>query len=124
MPASRWIELYATSPSGKTLFVCRMCGRISPVPDRTCPARPEVCHKMPLACELIEEIELALAEEQDNPDRWERDEKGNDARVLVIGADTSITPNGRRTYVNWSTRTERWLSTELYLEREEDNKNG
>ena len=79
---------------------------------------------MPLACELIEEIELALAEEQDNPDRWERDEKGNDARVLVIGADTSITPNGRRTYVNWSTRTERWLSTELYLEREEDNKNG
>jgi hypothetical protein len=32
----RWAEITATSPSGKTLFVCRSCGRTSPTPDRNC----------------------------------------------------------------------------------------
>jgi hypothetical protein len=58
---SRWLELYATSPSGKTLFVCRMCGRISPTPDRECSALPQVCRdKFALSCMLLEEIENAL----------------------------------------------------------------
>lgn len=34
--ADRWVMLVATSPSGKTLFSCRCCGRVSPTPDKGC----------------------------------------------------------------------------------------
>jgi len=58
---SRWIELYTTTPSGKTQFVCQFCGRISPLPDKKCPQPPEVGpHKMALSCELLEEVAMAL----------------------------------------------------------------
>ena len=33
----RWMVLTRTSPSGKTLFQCRVCMRISIAPDKTCP---------------------------------------------------------------------------------------
>jgi hypothetical protein len=33
----RWVKLNCTSPSGKTLFVCRYCGRVSATPDKSCP---------------------------------------------------------------------------------------
>lgn len=36
----RWITLKATSPSGKTLFACKYCGRVSPFPDKACPLPP------------------------------------------------------------------------------------
>lgn len=32
----RWTQLRITSNSGKTLFSCKCCGRISPTPDKTC----------------------------------------------------------------------------------------
>lgn len=32
----RWIIIDKTSPSGKTLFVCRSCGAVSPAPNKTC----------------------------------------------------------------------------------------
>ncbi len=32
----RWVTLRATSRSGKTLFCCLDCGRISPTPDKWC----------------------------------------------------------------------------------------
>lgn len=32
----RWLVLKTTSPSGKTLFCCRVCGRTSPTPDKSC----------------------------------------------------------------------------------------
>jgi hypothetical protein len=58
---SRWLELYATSPSGKTLFVCRMCGRVTPAPDKECPSPPTVdSSKLAMSCLLLEEIESAL----------------------------------------------------------------
>lgn len=59
---SRWIQLYATSPSGKTLFVCRMCGCQSPVPTSVCSAPPSVTGKTPLPCALLEEMQEALEE--------------------------------------------------------------
>jgi len=121
---NRWIELYATTPSGKTLFVCRVCGRITPAPTATCSAPPEVHYKMPLECALVEEMEGALAEGLQHPDRWERDKEGNDVRVLVISDQAERTPEGRRSRVTWSTRTTHWNSTEVYFEREEDKKNG
>jgi hypothetical protein len=34
---NRWTTIVATTPSGKTQFVCRICGRMSPIPDNTCP---------------------------------------------------------------------------------------
>ena len=111
---TRWVELYATTPSGKTQFVCRICGRKSVAPDRSCPEPPDVYQKMTLPCELIEEMEGALAEEAGTPS----EQRG--VRVLVIGDRTDTAPNGRRGHVIWSTQTERWRSTEVYFERKED----
>jgi hypothetical protein len=34
---TRWVMLRKTSPSGKTLFSCKCCGRVSIAPDATCP---------------------------------------------------------------------------------------
>lgn len=33
---TRWVRLVATSPSGKTLYVCTVCGRLSSTPDKAC----------------------------------------------------------------------------------------
>lgn len=33
---ARWTILDETSPSGKTLFVCKVCGRVSVTPDKNC----------------------------------------------------------------------------------------
>jgi len=51
---SRWIELVATSPTGKATFVCRYCGDVTPVPAKVCPVPPMVagspygkaCHEL------------------------------------------------------------------------------
>lgn len=57
---SRWVPLYATTNSGKTLFVCIMCGRVSPTPDKTCPVMPVVpSWKMATTCAVLEEVEDA-----------------------------------------------------------------
>jgi len=36
-PRSRWVEIVATSNSGKRQWVCRCCGRVSVTPDKDCP---------------------------------------------------------------------------------------
>ena len=61
---SRWIELYATSPSGKALFVCKFCGSITPAPTKSCSSPPEVVsYKQTLSCALLAEIEAACIDE-------------------------------------------------------------
>ena len=35
---NRWVRLERTSPSGKVLYCCLLCGRDSQTPDKTCPA--------------------------------------------------------------------------------------
>lgn len=40
----RWITTKATTPSGKTLFVCLYCARSSPTPDKVCPNGTK-CHE-------------------------------------------------------------------------------
>lgn len=57
---SRWISLIATSPSGKTLFVCRMCGRTSPVPDKECREVPYTAHGISASCAVLEEAHRAF----------------------------------------------------------------
>ena len=57
---SRWVELYSTTPSGKTLFVCRMCGRTAPTPDKECRELPNTTTWKPsLPCAVLEELEEA-----------------------------------------------------------------
>ena len=34
---TRWVALVATSPSGKSQWVCSCCGRLSATPDVSCP---------------------------------------------------------------------------------------
>lgn len=41
--ASRWITLEETSPSGKCLFRCSVCERVSIAPDKTCEG--QLCHR-------------------------------------------------------------------------------
>jgi len=38
----RWAKLMRTTNSGKTLFVCKICGRESTGPDKECPKFPVV----------------------------------------------------------------------------------
>lgn len=38
---SRWIPLLGTTPSGKTLFVCSVCGRVTPAPTTECIEPPQ-----------------------------------------------------------------------------------
>lgn len=55
----RWIQIFKTSPSGKTLFVCRGCGRVTPAPG-PCSEKPELpdWHRYHgLSCEEIERKE-------------------------------------------------------------------
>lgn len=60
---SRWVELYATTNSGKTLFVCKMCGRQSVTPDKDCPTPPSVVSwKNILPCIVLEELAEAVEE--------------------------------------------------------------
>lgn len=54
---SRWIELRKTSPSGKTTFMCRMCGRQTTTPDKMCVEPPSVNGApAPASCMLLEEM--------------------------------------------------------------------
>lgn len=40
----RWREIRGTSPSGKALFCCCICGRVSPVPIKVCVTK---AHELP-----------------------------------------------------------------------------
>lgn len=110
---SRWVELYATSPSGKALFVCRMCGRTSPVPDVTCATPPEVYQKLPLPCELLEELEGALNEEQGN-----LPEVKQGKLILVAEKGTEVGAGCVRYTVLWRTLESQWNSTDLYMNKD------
>lgn len=96
---SRWTPLYATSPSGKTLFVCRCCGRVSPTPDKECQELPSVGpHKMAIKCILFEEFEQALAmtsgtEEHKDSQLWvgEGSEEGTVSVTLIQSDGKHIT---------------------------------
>jgi len=37
---ARWVKILSTSPSGKTQFICKFCGRTTPLPDKVCPSLP------------------------------------------------------------------------------------
>lgn len=45
MSKSRWVVCAHTSPSGKTLFSCAVCGRESVAPDKACPSGCEVIER-------------------------------------------------------------------------------
>lgn len=63
---SRWILLHKTSPSGKSLFVCRMCGRITPAPSKTCDPDSGVGNNViGVSCQLLEEIADSVEEFHD-----------------------------------------------------------
>lgn len=57
---SRWFKLVKTSPSGKTLFVCLICGRESIAPDKRCPETAVTCgpYRRVIDCEMEERLSL------------------------------------------------------------------
>lgn len=62
----RWVELAETTPSGKMLFACTSCGRISVTPDKTC---------YPLVSDLSPEEMRAVVDELKA--KHEKDDGGN-----------------------------------------------
>lgn len=68
----RWVELVKTSPSGKTLFVCKCCGTVTPVPNRLCPQPVQTALGAQVYChewEAKKHPELA-AEKKDYENGW------------------------------------------------------
>mgnify|MGYP001130195034 CR=1 FL=1 len=62
---SRWAMLRKTSNSGKTLFSCTVCGRVSTTPDKTCktfedPAERWGCSKIDECSTITESQERAF----------------------------------------------------------------
>lgn len=98
---SRWIELYATSPSGKTLFMCKMCGRQSPVPTTSCYAPPATVHKAPLPCELLEEIQEAAEEA-------ETGEVASGLKYFDVAMTTRPGSKESKISVSWRDKDNKW----------------
>lgn len=90
-----------------------MCGRTSPTPDKACAEPPEVYQKMPLSCEMLEELEGALNEEQG---------KSLDVKqgklVLVAEKGTDVSEERARYTVQWRTLESQWNSTDLYMNKD------
>lgn len=75
---NRWIELYATTPSGKTLFVCKICGAQTPAPTKKCSEPPSaVSWKTVFPCHVMEEVEAALI------DVGEKEPSGPDIQLQI-----------------------------------------
>jgi len=112
---SRWVELYTTSPSGKTLFVCKYCGRISPLPDRTCSSPPEVVSwKASLSCEILEELESALI------DVGELQVERRIAMQISLPTDATE----KRGIVSWSTPLGAHRSTQFEIKEKLEQRDG
>ena len=108
---SRWIELYATSPSGKTLFVCRMCGLVSPVPTRECKEPPVVDRsgwKPTLPCAVLEEMEEATQE--------------LDGTVPAVGTSLQIHLAGNDGTVSWRDKDGVHRSLKIHINRRAQKK--
>ncbi len=100
---SRWVELYATSPSGKTLFVCRFCGRISPCPDKDCATPPSVvAYKQALPCIVLEEIALIVSEAVVEVPEEDRKNKTHYTITLTSPTTADISWLGARGYIKRS----------------------
>jgi hypothetical protein len=100
---SRWVELYATSPSGKTLFVCRFCGRTSPCPDKDCATPPSVvAYKPALPCIVLEEIELIVSEAVVEVPKEDRKNKTHYTITLTSPTTAEISWLGGRGYTKRS----------------------
>ena len=103
---SRWIEIYATTPSGKTLFVCKICGRKSPTPDKKCLELPTVSQWKPqFSCQMLEEMESALI------DIGEKEPPPHDAKLQLHlrgneGVVYWITPEGAQRRLSFDVRKE------------------
>lgn len=100
---SRWTMLNETSPSGKQLFCCRVCGRISITPDRGCktiadpheslgcskwPKHPKMMTDKARWVEAVAALEEAMAlgdKEGSKRSAWDRVEYAYD--VLVKNRD-------------------------------------
>lgn len=76
--ASRWRELEETSPSGRRLFQCAICGRTSPTPDKTC----SVEGKEPLRCSSHDRVVLHRY--------YLPSEKGEGWAIVIVGSDGTL----------------------------------
>lgn len=62
---TRWVRLRRTSTSGKTLYLCRSCERVSPTPDKRCTASGVMAPEV-IPCQVEE-----LSDGQTDCELWE-----------------------------------------------------
>ena len=94
--SSRWIELLATTNSGKVQFVCRYCGSVTPAPTKDCKEPPKLATggsgKHPHAGKSCLEIEKEEAEKDTKASiLWTTVAR---ADALVFRVQTAVTNTG------------------------------
>lgn len=95
VPGDRWAMLKATSPSGKTLFVCLCCGRVSPTPDIWCKTLADPNEKLDCSKFVLSPERMPLASAPDGG----RGEAGTDFDDMLItdrylrGLDLAVAHN-------------------------------
>jgi hypothetical protein len=88
----RWMPLAVTSPTGKTLFVCLVCGTITPAPNIECsPHLPQGVG--PLDVRLDQELHSCA-----DVERYlnQEIEKNLDPRLLLDWAENQLLPYPER----------------------------
>ncbi len=92
------------------MFVCRMCGDITPAPTTRCARAPVVNGKAPFSCELLEEIESALQSEQAT------EPAVREGRLVMVSQKGEPGPDGKERYVIvWRSLESQWNTTEIYF---------
>lgn len=92
-----------------------MCGRISPLPDRACSSPPEVVSwKASLSCEVLEEIEAALADVGEVQVE----------RRIALQVSLPAVATGDKGIVSWSTPLGAHRNTQFEIIQREEHKNG
>jgi hypothetical protein len=96
---SRWLQLVVTSPSGKMMFVCVVCGDVTPIPLLDCHAVPGGSTLLPIQrlsrdpryvttwpnALTCRELEAKINENIDKhtAERWDLDAVENKLRPLL-----------------------------------------
>jgi hypothetical protein len=104
-----------TNPSGKLLFVCLVCGRISQTPDKECPPSimmPDWSNggERPVECCAVERMELAAPLKHHKIDRL-LNEAIELAKKNTRAAET-------KSETHYQQRLDRWLRELQRLRRE------
>lgn len=106
--AVRWDTLEETSPSGKTLFKCRACGRVSPTPDKACPTD----------CQQVVDREEWLGENRVRVEIGGKHEQPGDREAGIMRGEIRL-PLSAEEQESLRRQVDMWLEKEANLSMED-----